>query len=121
MTTGVAYRPNLRPHAEEALLERFRALHGLETDASRRLANLRPLVVETVGEAALEAALRDIARGDGGELALAHVPGGSAQVAELLGVAGRSRSTRTLTCPKLAPFDTAWPAAIGGEPMAAGL
>ena len=51
-----------------ALLARYRKLYSLEPDASHRLANLRPLVVETVSEAALEAALRDIGRGDGGEL-----------------------------------------------------
>jgi hypothetical protein len=40
----------------------------LGKDADSRLANLRPLVVATVDDAALEAALRDIARGDGNEM-----------------------------------------------------
>ena len=52
---------------------------------------------------------------------LARTRAGVPRAAERLGVAGRSRSTRTLTYPILAPFDTARPAAIGGEPMAAGL
>ena len=59
---------NLRPSAERRLVAQFTALHEIEPDAEDRLANLRPLVVATITEEALEAALRDIARGDGNEM-----------------------------------------------------
>lgn len=59
---------NLRaPHAEEALVRRFVDVVGIASE-NDRLANLRPLIVPTVGDEALEAALRDIARGDGNEM-----------------------------------------------------
>jgi len=43
-------------------------LTDLQPDTDGRLASLRPLVVGTVGDRPLEAALRDISRGDGNEL-----------------------------------------------------
>ena len=60
---------NLRKsRAEQALVRQFIDLTGLRPDGTDRLANLRPLVLETVADAELEAALRDIAQGDGNEL-----------------------------------------------------
>ena len=60
----------LRPLAEAALIARFRDLRPeLFRDGDKRLANLRPLVLDTVSDASLEMALRDIAKGDGRELA----------------------------------------------------
>jgi Restriction Endonuclease associating with ARP/Sigma-70, region 4 len=59
---------NLRTKAERALVAQFIELHGVEPDTDDRLANLRPLVVKTIHDDALEAALRDIAQGDGNEM-----------------------------------------------------
>jgi Restriction Endonuclease associating with ARP/Sigma-70, region 4 len=59
---------NLRTRAERALVAQFIEPHGVEPDTDDRLANLRPLVVKTIHDDALEAALRDIAQGDGNEM-----------------------------------------------------
>lgn len=59
---------NLRARAERALVAHFIELHDIKPDTDDRLANLRPLVVTTIHDDALEAALRDIARGDGNEM-----------------------------------------------------
>src|SRR5688572_26187207 len=59
---------NLRPRAERALINRFVALTGIAPDADGRVVDLRPLVVDTIDDDALEEAKSDIARGDGQEL-----------------------------------------------------
>ena len=58
---------NMRGRAEQVLTARFSDLCAIKPDGSR-LANLRPLVIPTIGDRELESALRDIARGDGNEM-----------------------------------------------------
>jgi hypothetical protein len=65
---GIVAHPNARPAAERALVDRFVQLTDRELDSDERLSELRPLVVETVDDAALDACVQDIGRGDGGEL-----------------------------------------------------
>ena len=61
--------PNLRPRGEQALAARFLRDHeDIELDADGRMNVLRPLVLETISDDALEQACADISRGDGGEL-----------------------------------------------------
>lgn len=77
-TKQTAGRPaNARPLAEKAFGARFSELTGLELDGDGRLPELRPLVLETIDNASLEACLRDIARGDGGELRWTTRPDGT--------------------------------------------
>lgn len=77
-TNHEAARPaNARPLAEKALAARFSELTGLDLDLDGRLPELRPLVLDTINDASLEACLRDIARGDGGELRWTTRPDGT--------------------------------------------
>jgi hypothetical protein len=61
--------------AEEELGRRFCRDHDAPLDADRRTASLCQLVLATVGAQELDAALRDIVRGDGDELGWEKPPG----------------------------------------------
>jgi hypothetical protein len=61
-------RGNLRKAGEAAIAHRFHELTEAKLDRDFRLYELRPLVVKSVSNECLDAACRDIARGDGGEL-----------------------------------------------------
>jgi hypothetical protein len=60
--------PNQRPQAEQALIAHFAEISALEPDSDFRLADLRPLAVETIDGPTLDACLSDISQGDGSEL-----------------------------------------------------
>lgn len=78
-TSSRLTRPNLRPRAERALIERFVTVHEIKLDSNGRTEELRPLVVRTIDDDSLDQSLVDIGRGDGRELLWTERGDGSAR------------------------------------------